>query len=74
MKAIVKFLFIAASTKAINLSSESYPYFTVSDKKGTIVKSSGGVAEFEPLETGSMKTMPTLNDLTKNVFRDGYKE
>ena len=74
MKTIVKFLLIAATTQAISIKSESYPYFTVSDSKGQIVKANGGVPEFEPLETGSMKTMPNLNDLTKNVFRDGYKE
>ena len=74
MKVIVKLLLIATSATAINLKSESYPYFTVSDSKGQIVKAHGGKPEFEPLETGSMKTMPNINDLTKNIFRDGFKE
>ena len=28
----------------------------------------------EPLETGSMKTLPGIRDLTKNLLRDGFKE
>ena len=74
MKAIFKLLLVACTANAISLKSESYPYFTVSDSKGSAVKSHGGKTELEPLETGSMKTMPNLNDLTKNVFRDGFKE
>ena len=76
MKAIIKLLLIASTASAINLRSESdsYPYFVTSDAKGQIVKAHGGKPEFEPLETGSMKMMPNINDLTKNIFRDGFKE
>ena len=28
----------------------------------------------EPLETGSMKSLPGIRDLTKNLLRDGFKE
>ena len=76
MKIIAQIMLIAGAAQAVCLTSgeASYPYFTVSDSKGTIVKAAGGKPEFEPLETGQMKTMPTINDLTKNIFKDGFKE
>ena len=76
MKVIAKIALIIGAAQAVSISSTeaSYPYFTVSDSKGQIVKNNGGKPEFEPLETGSMKTMPNINDLAKNIFRDGFKE
>ena len=76
MKMIAKMAMLVSFTQAIALSNteSSYPYFTVSDSKGTIVKSHGGKPELEPLETGTMKTMPNIQDLTKNIFKDAYKE
>ena len=76
MKIVAQIAVFIAATQAVALSSaeSSYPYFTVSDSKGTIVKAHGGKPELEPLETGVMKTMPNIGDLTKNIFRDAFKE
>ena len=76
MKVFAQIALLLSATQAVTLTSQatSYPYFTVSDSKGTIVKAHGGKPEFEPLETGTMKTMPNIIDLTKNIFKDAYKE
>ena len=34
----------------------------------------GGSAELEPLETGSMKDLPTHYELTKDLLSNGFKE
>ena len=52
---------------------QSYPYFTVTPQKGRLVKAIGGNAEFEPLETSTMKTLPTLRDMKRNLVTDGFK-
>ena len=52
----------------------SYPYIKVSNGKAVSVKQAGGSLELEPLETGSMKTLPSHHDLTKDIVRDAFKE
>ena len=52
----------------------SYPYQRVSPLKSAAVTSINGNPEHEPLETGTMKTLPNLHDLKKNLLRDGFKE
>ena len=59
-----------AATQAIS----SYPYQRVSPLKSAAVTSINGNYEHEPLETGSMKTLPNLHDLKKNLMNDGFKE
>ena len=53
---------------------QSYPYLQVTPAKQAAVKAAGGNAELEPLETGSMKTLPNLRELKKNLLKDGFKE
>ena len=52
----------------------SYPYYQVSKAKAAAVTAAGGNAELEPLETGSMKTLPNLRELKSGLLRDGFKE
>ena len=61
---------LLASASAIT----SYPYYQVTPAKQAAVKKAGGDAELEPLETGSMKTLPNLRELKKNLLKDGFKE
>ena len=63
---------VLCSATAIKL--DSYPYQRVSPAKSAVVTAVGGNAEFEPLTTGSMKTLPNLNDLKKGLLVDGFKE
>ena len=42
--------------------------------KARAVTASGGSQELEPLETGSMKDLPTKYELTKGIVADGFKE
>ena len=63
-------LLLVASASAI----QSYPYLQVTPAKQAAVKASGGNVELEPLETGSMKTLPNLRELKKNLLKDGFKE
>ena len=53
---------------------ESYPYYQVSGAKKAAITAAGGNAELEPLETGSMKTLPNLRELKANLLKDGFKE
>ena len=65
-------LLLVSAASAVSLSS--YPYYQVTPAKAAIVTKAGGDAELEPLETGSMKTLPTLRELKANLLRDGFKE
>ena len=61
-----------ASASAVQV--ESYPYYPVSDLKARAVTASGGSQELEPLETGSMKDLPSRYELTKGIVTNGFKE
>ena len=61
-----------ATTQAVQIAS--YPYYASSDLKNRAVTFAGGSAELEPLETGTMKDLPTKFELTHNLLRDGFKE
>ena len=61
-----------ASTQAVQIAS--YPYYASSDLKNKAVTFAGGSAELEPLETGSMKDLPTRYELTKGLMGNGFKE
>ena len=63
-------LLLVASASAI----QSYPYYQVTPAKQAAVKAAGGDSELEPLETGSMKTLPNLRELKKNLLKNGFKE
>ena len=62
------------SALALSQAIQSYPYQRVSAPKSKAVSAINGNPEMEPMETGSMKTLPNLHDLEKNVLRDGFKE
>ena len=61
-----------ASTSGAQIGS--YPYYGSSDLKNKAVTYAGGSAELEPLETGSMKDLPTKYELTKGLMGNGFKE
>ena len=67
----LNFILLAlASTQALH----SYPYYPSSDLKNRAVTLNGGSAELEPLETGTMKDLPTKYELTKGLLSNGFKE
>ena len=63
-------ILLLASASAIT----SYPYYQVTPAKAAAIKAAGGNPELEPLTTGSMKTLPNLRELKKNLLRDGFNE
>ena len=62
------------ATVAVSQAIRSYPYYRVSEPKGVAVTAINGNPEHEPLETGSMKTLPNIHDLKKNLMNEGFKE